>query len=113
VHFWRTRAQPKRVAANLLIVVGAFVPSLSSGLTRFGITSAFFVGELVGLVCILAGFLLSGSTTPPPSAAPATKSGSGEPAGPGDEVRVGGCGPPPLPSSSSPGPLKGSEVRDD
>lgn len=60
-HFWRTRALPRRVASNVLIAVGAFVPSLASGLTRYGITSLFFVGELIGLVCILAGFLLSGS----------------------------------------------------
>ncbi len=60
--FWRTRALPNRVASNVLIAVGAFVPSLTSGLTRFGITSAFFLGELLGLLFILAGFLLSGST---------------------------------------------------
>jgi len=60
-HFWRTRALPRRVASNVLIAVGALVPSLASGLTRYGITSVFFVGELVGLVCILAGFLLSGT----------------------------------------------------
>jgi hypothetical protein len=59
--FWRTRALPRRVASNVLIAVGAFVPSLASGLTRYGVTSLFFVGELVGLACILAGFLLSSS----------------------------------------------------
>ena len=59
--FWRTRALPNRVASNVLIAVGAFVPSLTSGLTRFGITSVFFLGELVGLLFILAGFLLSSS----------------------------------------------------
>jgi len=64
LHFWRTRALPNRVAANVLIAVGAFVPSLTSGLTRFGITSLFFVGELLGLVCILAGFLLSARRSP-------------------------------------------------
>jgi hypothetical protein len=63
VHFGRTRAMPNRVTSNMLIAVGAFVPSLSSGLTRFGITSVFFAGELVGLLFILAGFLLSGSST--------------------------------------------------
>jgi hypothetical protein len=63
LYFWRTRAQPGRVASNVLIAFGAFVPSLASGLTRFGITSLFFLGELLGLVCILAGFLLSGSTS--------------------------------------------------
>jgi hypothetical protein len=66
VTFWRTRALPTRVASNVLIAVGAFIPSLSSGLTRFGITSVFFLGELLGLLFILAGFLLSGSPTPPP-----------------------------------------------
>jgi hypothetical protein len=60
-HFWRTRTAPARVASNVLIALGAFVPSLASGLTRFGITSLFFAGELIGMVCILAGFLLSGS----------------------------------------------------
>jgi hypothetical protein len=62
LHFWRTRALPNRVASNVLIAVGAFIPSLSSGLTRFGITSLFFAGELLGLLFILAGFLLSTST---------------------------------------------------
>jgi hypothetical protein len=61
LRFWRTRALPSRVSANVLIAIGAFVPSVASGLTRFGITSAFFLGEMAGLICILAGFLLSGS----------------------------------------------------
>ncbi len=61
LHFWRTRALPNRVASNVLIAVGAFVPSVASGLTRFGITSVFFLGELLGLACILAGFLLTAS----------------------------------------------------
>ncbi len=60
--FWRTRALPNRVASNVLIAVGAFIPSLTSGLTRFGITSVFFLGELLGLLFILAGFLLSSSS---------------------------------------------------
>jgi hypothetical protein len=62
LHFWRTGALPNRVASNVLIALGAFVPSIASGLTRFGITSTFFLGELLGLACILAGFLL---TAPP------------------------------------------------
>jgi hypothetical protein len=67
LHFWRTRALPNRVVSNVLIAVGAFVPSIASGLTRFDITSAFFVGELVGLACILAGFLLSASSSARPT----------------------------------------------
>ena len=75
-HYWRSRAFPNRVASNVLIAVGAFVPSLASGLTRFGITSLFFVGELVGLVCILAGFLLSGSSSAAPTRGRSASSGS-------------------------------------
>lgn len=55
----RTRELSNRISANILIAVGAFIPSVASGLTRFGVTSLFFVGELLGLTCIMAGFLLS------------------------------------------------------
>ena len=61
LQFARTRQLNNRVSANVLIAVGAFVPSVASGLTRFGITSVFFLGELIGLACIVAGFLLSSS----------------------------------------------------
>jgi hypothetical protein len=74
LYFWRTRTDPRRVASNVLIAVGAFVPSLASGVTRFGITSVFFMGELLGLVCILAGFLLS-STSSRPTPGPSASSG--------------------------------------
>jgi hypothetical protein len=65
VQLARTRALTNRLTANILIAVGAFVPSVASGLTRFGVTSLFFVGELLGLGCILAGFLLSASSAEP------------------------------------------------
>jgi len=48
-----------RVPATLLIAIGGFIPSITSGMSRFGETSAFFVGELLGVVLILAGFLVS------------------------------------------------------
>jgi hypothetical protein len=48
-----------RVPATFLIALGGFVPSISSGLNRFGITWIFFLGELVGALLILAGFLVS------------------------------------------------------
>jgi hypothetical protein len=73
--FWRTRALPARVASNVLIAVGAVIPSLSSGLTRFGITSLFFAGELLGLLFILAGFLLSAAPPPPSSSDPTASAG--------------------------------------
>jgi hypothetical protein len=48
-----------RVPATLLIAIGGLIPSVTSGLSRFGETSSFFVGEFLGVVFILAGFLVS------------------------------------------------------
>lgn len=65
VQLARTRTTSNRLLGSILIAVGAFIPSVASGLTRFGVTSLFFVGELLGLICILAGFLLSASRSEP------------------------------------------------
>ena len=48
-----------RVPATVLIAVGAFIPGLTSGLNRFGVTWSFFLGEFLGLVLIFVGFLVS------------------------------------------------------
>jgi hypothetical protein len=48
-----------RVPATILIAIGATIPAITSGANRFGNTSAFFVGELLGVVFILLGFLVS------------------------------------------------------
>jgi len=48
-----------RVPATILIALGAFIPGLTSGLNRFGVTWSFFLGEFLGLVLIFAGFLVS------------------------------------------------------
>jgi hypothetical protein len=48
-----------RVPATLLIALGGFVPGITSGLNRFGITWSFYLGELLGIVFIFAGFLVS------------------------------------------------------
>jgi hypothetical protein len=48
-----------RVPATLLIAAGAFIPGVTSGLNRFGVTWSFFLGEFLGVVLILAGFLVS------------------------------------------------------
>ncbi len=53
------RAAPARVASSALIALGAFVPSLVSSLTRFGDSDSFYVGQFVGVLCLLAGFMLS------------------------------------------------------
>jgi hypothetical protein len=48
-----------RVPATVLIALGGFVPSITTGLERFGITWAFALGELLGVLLIFAGFLVS------------------------------------------------------
>ena len=48
-----------RVPATLLIAVGGLIPAITSGMNRFGATSGFFVGELMGVVFLFAGFLVS------------------------------------------------------
>ncbi|HYM84244.1 MAG TPA: hypothetical protein VEY67_08860 [Candidatus Dormibacteraeota bacterium] len=48
-----------RVPATILIAVGAFIPTLTDSLERFGATQLFQVGKLLGVVFLLAGFLVS------------------------------------------------------
>ena len=48
-----------RVPATILIAVGGIIPAITSGMNRFGATSGFFVGELLGVVFLFAGFLVS------------------------------------------------------
>lgn len=57
--FWRQGTGGQRVLSNGLIALGGFIPSLTSSLNRFGFTGAFFLGELLGVVCIFSGFLVS------------------------------------------------------
>jgi hypothetical protein len=47
------------VPATLLIALGGFVPGVTSGLNRFGVTWSFFLGELLGVLLIFAGFVVS------------------------------------------------------
>ena len=48
-----------RVPATILIALGGFIPGWTSGLNRFGVTWPFFLGELLGVVFIFLGFLVS------------------------------------------------------
>ncbi len=57
--YWRRRAYPRRLVSNSLIALGAFAPSLTSSLNRFGVTSVFYWGELLGVLLIFAGFVVS------------------------------------------------------
>jgi hypothetical protein len=48
-----------RVPATILIAVGAFIPTITDSLNRFGSTELFQTGKLLGVVFLFAGFLVS------------------------------------------------------
>jgi hypothetical protein len=48
-----------RVPATILIAVGAFIPTLTDSLNRFGSTELFHLGKFLGVVFLFAGFLVS------------------------------------------------------
>ncbi len=51
-----------RVPATLLIAAGAFVPTVTDSLNRFGSTEWFQLGKLLSVLFLLAGFLVSTET---------------------------------------------------
>jgi hypothetical protein len=48
-----------RVPATILIAIGAFIPTVTDSLNRFGATELFQLGKLLGVVFLFAGFLVS------------------------------------------------------
>jgi hypothetical protein len=48
-----------RVPATLLIAVGAFIPTVTDSLNRFGSTELFQLGKFLGVLLLFAGFLVS------------------------------------------------------
>jgi hypothetical protein len=48
-----------RVPATILIAVGAFIPTLTDSLNRFGSTDLFQLGKFLGILFLFAGFLVS------------------------------------------------------
>ena len=50
---------PSRVPSTILIAIGAFMASSGDVLQRFGITGVFYLGKLIAVVFLFAGFLVS------------------------------------------------------
>jgi hypothetical protein len=48
-----------RVPATILIAIGAFIPTITDSLNRFGATELFQLGKFLGVVFLFAGFLVS------------------------------------------------------
>ena len=59
VRAYRSGTLNSRVPSTLLLAAGGVIPSITSSLNRFGVTSAFFLGELLGVVFLFLGFLAS------------------------------------------------------
>ena len=51
-----------RVPATLLIAIGAFIPTVTDSLNKFGSTELYELGKLLGVVFLFAGFLVSTET---------------------------------------------------
>jgi hypothetical protein len=64
--YWRKRVLPNRVVGNILIAAGAIVIALASTLTRFGLGSTLYVGELLAAVMMFSGFLVAAAPQPAP-----------------------------------------------
>jgi hypothetical protein len=62
--YWRKRVLPNRVVGNILIAAGAIVIALASTLTRFGLGSTLYVGELLAAVMMFSGFLAAAAPRP-------------------------------------------------
>jgi hypothetical protein len=48
-----------RVPATVLIAIGAFIPTITDSLNRFGSTELFQLGKFLGVIFLFAGFLVS------------------------------------------------------
>jgi hypothetical protein len=60
--FWRKRVLLHRTIGNILIALGALLPAFGGAFSRFGISGALYISELLGAILIFAGFIRA--TTP-------------------------------------------------
>jgi hypothetical protein len=66
-------ARRRRVRANLWIAAGALVLALATSATRAGAYSFVYLGELVGIALMFAGFHLTGARSRPAPVPPAAR----------------------------------------
>ena len=57
-----------RTIGNILIAAGALAPAFGGAFSRMGVSSALYIGELIGVLLMFAGFLRA--TTPIADKAP-------------------------------------------
>ena len=59
IHALITGRIHSRVPATILIAIGAFIPTITDSLNRFGSTELFQLGKFLGVVFLFIGFLVS------------------------------------------------------
>lgn len=62
--FWRKRVLPNRVVGNVLIALGALTIASASTLTRLGLGSVLYLGELLAAILMFSGFLVAAAPKP-------------------------------------------------
>ena len=69
--FFRKRVLLHRTIGNILIAVGAVSPAFGGAFSRFGISGALYISELLGAILMFIGFLRATTpiTEPQPEAA--------------------------------------------
>jgi hypothetical protein len=55
--FWRKRVLLHRTIGNILIAVGAILPAFGGTFSRFGISNALYISELLGAILLFIGFI--------------------------------------------------------
>ena len=57
--FWRKRILVQRMAGNILIAIGAFMPAMAGSFIKIGLADMLYVSEFTGVVLMYAGFILA------------------------------------------------------
>jgi hypothetical protein len=83
IRYRRTSETYHRFIGNVYIAAGGILPGIGGAFTRFGHTEVLYVTELVGLLCIYAGYRMNVSARP---------AGAPEPERQGNGKREAGSG---------------------
>jgi hypothetical protein len=57
--YWRSHQAGYRVVSMMFIALGAVFPGVANGLLRFGVSDAAQLGDVLGAIAFLAGFVVS------------------------------------------------------
>jgi hypothetical protein len=69
IQYARKKDSANRVLGNWLIAIGALLPGIGGGFTRFGYVEVLFITEFIGIILIWAGYraIMQPQTSPVPA----------------------------------------------